>query len=78
MGEGKECTKMVGIKKKKKIGKDYWITTGWEGEEILVPNTDNPITASIEDDSILDIDIDKYLDSYSDEQIVSEYVKKGK
>ena len=69
---------MVDIKKKKKIGKDYWITTGCEGEEILVPNTDNPITASIEDDSILDVDTDKYLDSYSDEQIVSEYVKKGK
>ena len=46
---------MVGIKKKKKIGKDYWITTGWEGEEILVP---------VEDDSILDVDTDKYLDSY--------------
>ena len=60
---------MVGIKKKKKIGKDYWITTGWEGEEILVP---------VEDDSILDVDTDKYLDGYSDEQIVSEYVKKGK
>ena len=66
MGEGKECTGMVDIKKKKK--KDYWITTGWEGEEILVP---------VEDDSILDVDTDKYLDSYSDEQIVSEYVKKG-
>ena len=58
------------MKKKKKIGKDYWITTGWEGEEILVPVK--------EEDSILDIDTDKYLDSYSDEQIVSEYVKKGK
>ena len=68
MGEGKECTKMVGIKKKKKIDKDYWITTGWEGEEILVP---------VEDDSILDVDTDKYLDGYSDEQIVSEYAKKG-
>jgi hypothetical protein len=56
----------MNIKKKKK--KDYWITTGWEGEEILVP---------VEDDSILDVDTDKYLDSYSDEQIVSEYVKKG-
>ena len=65
-------------KKKKKNNIDDWITIGWEGEEILVPNTDNPITASIEDDSILDIDTDKYLDSYSDEQIVSEYVKKGK
>ena len=60
---------MVDIKKKKKIGKDYWITTGWEGEEILVPVK--------EEDSILDVDTDKYLDSYSDEQIVSEYVKKG-
>ena len=57
------------MKKKKKIGKDYWITTGWEGEEILVPVK--------EEDSILDVDTDKYLDSYSDEQIVSEYVKKG-
>ena len=57
------------FKKKKKNNIDYWITIGWEGEEILVP---------VEDDSILDIDIDKYLDSYSDEQIVSEYVKKGK
>ena len=66
------------FKKKKKNNIDYWITIGWEGEEILVPNTDNPITASIEDDSILDVDTDKYLDSYSDEQIVSEYVKKGK
>ncbi len=55
--------------KKKKKEKDYWITTGYEGEEILVP---------VEDDSILDVDTDKYLDSYSDEQIVSEYVKKGK
>ena len=58
------------MKKKNKIGKDYWITTGWEGEEILVPVK--------EEDSILDVDTDEYLDSYSDEQIVSEYVKKGK
>ena len=58
------------FKKKKKNNIDYWITTGWEGEEILVPVK--------EEDSILDVDRDKYLDSYSDEQIVSEYVKKGK
>ena len=58
------------FKQKKKNNIDYWITTGWEGEEILVPVK--------EEDSILDIDTDKYLDSYSDEQIVSEYVKKGK
>ena len=57
------------MKKKKKIGKDYWITTGWEGEELLVPVK--------EEDSILDVDTDKYLDSYSDEQIVSEINKKG-
>ena len=55
--------------KKKNNNIDYWITTGWEGEEILVPVK--------EEDSILDVDTDKYLDSYSDEQIVSEYVKKG-
>ena len=54
--------------KKKKKEKDYWITTGYEGEEILVP---------VEDDSILDVDTDKYLDSYSDEQIVSEINKEG-
>ena len=58
------------FKKKKKNNIDYWITTGWEGEEILVPVK--------EEDSILDVDTDKYLDSYSDEQIVSEYVKKRK
>jgi|TARA_R110002074_G_scaffold128735_1_gene269362 hypothetical protein len=53
----------MNIKKKKK--KDYWITNDYEHEEMTV------------DDSILDVDTDKYLDSYSDEQIVSEYVKKG-
>ena len=58
------------FKKKKKNNIDYWITTGWEGEEILVPVK--------EEDSILYVDTDKYLDSYSDEQILSEYVKKGK
>ena len=57
------------FKKKKKNNIDYWITTGLEGEEILVPVK--------EEDSILDVDTDEYLDSYSDEQIVSEYVKKG-
>ena len=57
------------FKKKKKNNIDYWITTGWEGEEILIPVK--------EEDSILDVDTDEYLDSYSDEQIVSEYVKKG-
>ena len=59
----------MNIKKKKKINKDYWIANGWESDEIIWQEE--------EDDSILDIDTDKYLDSYSDEQIVSEYVKKG-
>ena len=53
----------------KKKNKNYWITSGYEGEEILVPITD--------DKNLLDKNVDDNLFGQSDEQVVSEINKKG-
>ena len=67
------------FKKKKKNNIDYWITTGWEGEEILVPVEENQKYFCEQDahNILLDKDVDDNLFGQSDEQIVSEINKKG-
>ena len=59
----------------KKRKKNYWITSGYEGVEILIPT--NADDDEEEDNSILVKDVDDNLFGQSDEQIVSEINKKG-
>lgn len=58
----------------KKRKKNYWITSGYEGVEILIPTN---VDDDEEDNSILVKDVDDNLFGQSDEQIVSEINKKG-
>ena len=66
--------------KKKKKEKNYWITSGYEGVEILVPMVEEDQKYFCEQDAhniLLDKDVDDNLFGQSDEQIVSEINKEG-
>ena len=64
----------------KKRKKNYWITSGYEGVEILVPMAEEDQKYFCEQDAhnmLLDKDVDDNLFGQSDEQIVSEINKEG-